>query len=373
MTTTTTAALAIPGEEKYTLRDIVVDDPRPHEVLVRVVAAGLCHTDATYKEAWADPSLPPLVLGHEGAGVVEAVGERVTGVRPGDRVLLTFNSCGECAACRTGHPAYCARFTDLNTSPTGSVRADGSSGLTGVDGSPIAGAFFGQSSLSGHAIAQERNVVPIGAADDEELALLAPLGCGIQTGAGAVLNELRPEPGSAVAVFGTGAVGLGALMAARLTGASRIVAVDIVPSRLDLARELGATDVINSAEADPVARLREIGDGAGVQAAVETSGVPQVQAQALESLAPRGVLGLIGVRLGAEFSVPALSLLSGRRVHGIVEGDSDIVTFLPALVGLVRSGRMPLGRLIRQYPLERINDAARDAHSGVTVKPVVRF
>ncbi|MEU1276679.1 NAD(P)-dependent alcohol dehydrogenase [Streptomyces sp. NPDC005799] len=372
MSVTTKAALAVPGQDAYRIADITVGEPQDHEVLVRVVTAGLCHTDALFKGAWQDPSLPPIVLGHEGAGVVQKVGALVTSVKPGDRVLMTFNSCGECDPCRTGHPAYCARFSDLNTSPTGSARTDGTSGLTTTDGKPLAGGFFGQSSLAGYAIANDRNVVAVDA-DEDELALLAPLGCGIQTGAGAILNELKPEPGSTVAVFGTGAVGMASVLAAGLTGASKIVAVDIVDSRLKLARELGATHTVNSATTDPVAALREISGGPGVQVAVETSGVPQVQVQAVDALATRGRLGLIGVRLDGHFDVLGTSLLRGITVHGVIEGDSDIVTFLPALVDYVRQGRFPLQRLIQEYPLKQIDQAAADSKSGKTIKPVIRF
>ncbi|MER5987230.1 NAD(P)-dependent alcohol dehydrogenase [Streptomyces sp. NPDC001787] len=373
MSIITKAAVAVPGQDGYEIREIVVDGPQAGEVLVRMVASGLCHTDASVKEFWgAAPGARPIVLGHEGAGVVERVGSAVTRVKPGDRVLLTFNSCGACVNCLAGHPAYCHRFGELNMNPAGAVRADGTSGLATTEGEPLAGAFFGQSSLGGYALAQERNVVVVEVDSDDELAALAPLGCGIQTGAGAVLNELRPGPGSTVAVFGSGAVGLAALMAAVLTPAARVVAIDIVPSRLELARELGATHTIDSAGTDVVAALRAISPG-GVQVAVETTGVPAVQARAVEALAPRGTLGLIGARIGADFTAPVQTLLEGRRVHGIVEGDSDITGFIPALVAYVRAGRMPLEKLVKEYRLEDIDQAAADSRDGSTVKPVLRF
>ncbi|WP_413810645.1 NAD(P)-dependent alcohol dehydrogenase [Streptomyces sp. OE57] len=372
MAVTSKAALAVPGEEGFRIADIVVDEPREHEVLVRVVAVGLCHTDTLYKQVWEEPSLPPLVLGHEGAGVVERVGSQVTSVKPGDRVLMTFDSCGQCVSCLTGHPAYCARFGDLNTGPALGRTTGGAPRLSTLDGKPLVGGFFGQSSLAGHALANDRNVIPVEADSDDELALLAPLGCGFQTGAGAVLNQLPPAPGATVAIFGTGAVGFGALLAARLTAAARIVVVDIVPGRLALARELGATHTVNSAETGPVQALGDITSG-GVQVAVDTTGVPEVQAQAVQSLAPRGRLGLIGLRLGAHFSVPITSLLPGVSVQGVIEGDSDIVTFLPALVELVRQGRLPLEKLVREYPLDEIDRAISDSSSGSVVKPVIRL
>jgi aryl-alcohol dehydrogenase len=372
MSTASFAALAVPGEPGYQIAEIVVDDPREHEVLVRVVAAGMCHTDATVKERWSDPALPPIVLGHEGAGVVERVGSAVRGIAPGDRVLVTFSSCGGCASCRTGRPSYCYHFNDLNMNPAGAPRADRTSGLTRTDGTPLGGGFFGQSSFAGHALAGDRNVLVVDAASDDDLALLAPFGCGIQTGAGGVFNEAVPRAGQVVAVFGAGAVGLAAVMAAALTPAAVIVALDIVPARLELARTLGATHTVNSAEEDIAAALAKITGGGGVHAAVDTTGVPGVQRAAVEALAWQGTLVIIGAQFGQDFATPATGLLKGRGVRGIVEGSSDIYTFLPALIALYRAGRFPVDQLIRQYPLDQIDQAAEDSRRGVTVKPVLR-
>jgi len=373
MSTVSSAALAVPGKQGYQITDIVVDDPGEHEVLVRIVAAGMCHTDATVKERWSSPEMAPIVLGHEGAGVVEQVGRAVRGIAAGDKVLVTFNSCGGCGSCRTGRPSYCAQFNDLNMHPVGAPRADGTSGLALPDGTPLAGGFFGQSSFARHALANDRNVLVIDAATEDELAALAPFGCGIQTGAGAVFNEAMPRPGQAVAVFGAGAVGLAAVMAAALTPAAVIVAVDIVPARLELARRLGATHTVNSAEQDIAPALAAITGGAGVNAGIETSGIPAVQRSAVEALAWQGTLLVIGAQFGSDFATPATGLLKGRSVHGIVEGSSDIYTFLPALIGLYRAGRFPVDQLIRQYPLDQIDQAAEDSHRGSTVKPVLRL
>lgn len=373
MSTASVAALAVPGEEKYRITEVVVDDPQEHEILIRIVAAGMCHTDATVKDRWSGPGLAPIVLGHEGAGVVERTGSAVRGIAPGDKVVVTFNSCGTCASCRSGHPSYCLRFNDLNMSATGAPRADGTSGLSLPDGTPLAGGFFGQSSFAGHALASDRNVLLVDAADEDDLALLAPFGCGFQTGAGSVFNEASPRVGQAVAVFGAGAVGLAAVMAAALTPAAAIIAVDIVPSRLELARRLGATATVNSAEQDVAAELTRITGGTGVNVGVETTGVPAVQRTAVDSLAWQGTLVVIGAQFGRDFATPATGLLKGRSVRGVVEGGSDVYTFLPALVGLYRAGRFPADKLIRQYPLEQINQAAEDSHSGATVKPVLRL
>ncbi|MFD4511140.1 NAD(P)-dependent alcohol dehydrogenase [Streptomyces sp. NPDC058457] len=368
--TETRAAVVRPGTGTFVWEEVRLQDPRPDEVLVRIVAAGICHTDLAVRDEKLHTPLP-AVLGHEGAGVVEAVGADVTRVGAGDKVLLSFSSCGRCGACEHGHPGYCDTFIARNFA---GARPDGSTPVHGVDGTPLGGRFFGQSSFAHHAVVDERSVVPVEAADEDELALLAPIGCGIQTGAGAVLNELRPGPGDTVAVFGAGAVGLSAVMAAALTSAAHVIAVDIVPSRLDLARELGATDVVNGKEEDVAARLTEITAGRGVTHALETSGVPALLRQATDSLAVRGTVAVVGAPpVGTDGTFDVNFLLNGRVVRGVTEGDSDLLGFVPSLVGLHRAGRLPFDRMIRFYPPDRINDAAADAAGGEVVKPVLRF
>jgi aryl-alcohol dehydrogenase len=214
-------------------------------VLVRVVATGVCHTDIIIRDQYY-PSPLPAVLGHEGSGVVEAVGSDVAGVAVGDHVVMSFMSCGTCRPCQSGHPGHCGSFFELNF---GGGRADGSSASCDAHGHALHDHFFGQSSFGTYAIAHERNVVKVD--KDAPLELLGPLGCGIQTGAGAVLSALAVKPGSSFAAFGSGAVGLSAVMAARVAGATTIIAVDVTPSRLALALELGATHAVNSREVDP--------------------------------------------------------------------------------------------------------------------------
>jgi len=202
------AALSRSPDSPFTHESVDLDEPRPDEVLVRVQATGVCHTDLTFK--YRVPG--PAVLGHEGAGLVEAVCVRVTGIQPGDHVLLSYRSCGECAQCRTGHPAYCSRGALLNMS---GGRADGTATLS-QNGTRLFGSFFGQSSFAQYALAAADNVVVADPAVD--LTVAAPLGCGFQTGAGAVLKVLNPEPNSRLVVFGAGGVGLAAVMAATAVG-----------------------------------------------------------------------------------------------------------------------------------------------------------
>jgi aryl-alcohol dehydrogenase len=367
MTTVTVAAVVHEAGAPFSLEDVELDEPRADEVLVRLVAAGLCHTDLS-AQAGVVPFPLPGVLGHEGAGVVEAVGSAVRRVAPGDHVLASFGSCGRCPQCRGGHPAYCRDYLPLNL--LGGARADGSHTIH-QRGAPLNGHFFGQSSLARHALIDERCLVKV--PSDAPLHILAPLGCGIQTGAGAILNVLRPEPGATVVVFGTGAVGSAAVMAAALSGAGRIVAVDLIAARLALARELGATDVVDASSADAVAAVRDLCSG-GVAYAVEATGSGTALSQAIELLAPRGTCAILSTyRHGTTIPLDVNFMIDGRRVTGVSEGDSEPERFIPALARLHELGRLPIERLIRHYPFEQIEQAAADARNGTAIKPVLLF
>ncbi|WP_158839556.1 NAD(P)-dependent alcohol dehydrogenase [Saccharothrix deserti] len=366
--TTTTAAIVESGGAPFTLTQIELDEPRAGEVVVRMVAAGLCHTDLGV----ASGGLPfplPGVLGHEGAGVVEHVGPGVTSVAPGDHVVLSFTSCGHCVNCRDGHPAYCAAWLPLNL--LGGTRADGSATIT-RDGTPVGGHFFGQSSFSKLAVVDERSLIKVD--PDIPLESIAPLGCGVQTGAGAVWHVLQPRPGSTVAVLGAGAVGLSAVMAAALTPATTIIAVDKVGERLDLALELGATHVVDGGSADIAEAIAEITAGAGVDGIVETTGSTAVLRKGADALAARGTLVIVGAPpFGSEVALDVNAMLAGKKVVGLTLGDGETRAFIPALVELVRTGRMPIDKLISHYAFEDISSAVRDMSSGKTVKPVLTF
>lgn len=369
MPTTTTAAVVEAPGQPFTFHEVELDDPRPDEVLVRMTAAGLCHTDLGV-QAGHIPFPLPGVLGHEGAGVVEAVGSAVTRVKPGDRVALSFTSCGRCRRCRDGHPAYCATWQAANVNNKG-VRADGSPTLR-RRGTALGGRFFGQSSLGAQALVDERCAVAV----DRDLPpeLVAPLGCGVQTGAGTVLNVLRPRPGDTLAVFGTGAVGLSAIAAAALTPLGAVVAVDRVDGRLDLAMDLGATHRVHTGRDDVAATLARITGGAGLDHVVDTTADRGLLRTAVEALGSLGTAAVLGVApVGTELALDYLGLLVGRSVVGVTEGDSDPETFIPALADLHRRGRLPLDRIVRTYPFREINRAVADARDGVAVKPVLLF
>ena len=365
-----TAAVVEGTGAPFTVTDIVLDAPRPHEVVVRVEAVGMCHTDLSVRSG-ATPFPLPGVLGHEGAGTVEAVGSEVAKVAPGDKVLMTFTSCGSCVACVTGRPAQCAHWPALNL--FGGSRLDGSATIRrDGDARPLHGHFFGQSSFASHAMAHERNVVKV--APDAPLEILAPLGCGVQTGAGAVLNVLRPRAGGALVVFGAGAVGLSAVIAAGLTPLAKIIAVDLHESRLDLARRLGATDVINPRHADTVEAVRDI-TGDGADCTLETTGNTRVLRQAVDVLATDGTCGVIGAPpFGSEVSldVPRM-LVRNPHIIGVNQGSSVPDQFLPALVELHRQGRFPVEQLVEHFAFDAIEKAAEAAHHGGVIKPVLRL
>ncbi|MGP0060723.1 MAG: NAD(P)-dependent alcohol dehydrogenase [Beijerinckiaceae bacterium] len=349
------------------LETVDLEDPRSDEILVRLVATGICHTDLAMRDQ-AYPVPQPIVLGHEGAGIVERVGGTVSKVKPGDRVVMTFNSCGHCPSCQDHLPSYCYDFFGYNFAGN---RPDGTSPIS-KDGETIHGNFFGQSSFATYSLCHERNVVKV--QDDVPLELLGPLACGIQTGAGAVINALDIDMGQSLAVFGTGSVGLSAVMAARLVGAATIIAIDVVDARLKMARELGATHSINPKNQDPVEEIRKI-TGAGVDFTFETTGIMKVLRQAIDALAPRGTCGFVGASpVGSEVAVDVLNIMTaGRKIRGIVEGESNPDVFIPRMIELYKQGRFPFDRLITFYSFDKINDAIHDSETGKTIKPVVRF
>ena len=362
-----TAATVRVKEQPFSVEEMELGAPRPDEVLVRVVGAGVCHTDLIVRDQWYPVPLP-AVLGHEGSGVVEQVGDNVDKVRPGDHVVLTYRSCGHCYNCIRGQFPYCL---DLYNQNFGGARPDGSNAIS-QDDEEIHGHFFGQSSFATYALATERNVVKV--REDVPLELLGPLGCGIQTGAGGVLNALHPEAGSSIAVFGSGSVGMSAIMAARLAGCAKIIAVDLNAGRLELARELGATHTIDASENEEIVEEIQGITGSGADYSVETTAVPGVFRQAIESLTLLGECGLIGASaLGTEVTLDMNSILFGRKVRGIIEGDSIPDIFIPRLIELYSQGRFPFDRLVEFYDLENINQAAEDSETGVTMKPVLRM
>ncbi|BBZ37063.1 NAD(P)-dependent alcohol dehydrogenase [Mycobacterium conspicuum] len=357
----TTVAIVNQQGDDFSLQDVELDGPRDDEILVRIVATGLCHTDIHLKDTLPELMFP-RVFGHEGAGVVEAVGPSVKNVTVGDHVVLSFRSCRACTDCANGLVGYCGNAMALNYM---GMRTDGSTTYT-RDGSPVYGNFFGQSSLSMHAIAYADNCVVVDKAVD--LTKVAPYGCGFQTGAGTVLNVLKPGPADSLVVYGVGAVGLAALAAAKHLKVGTIVAVDPLQSRRDAAAKFGAIGV-NPSSTDVVEQVKQL-TGGGASYAIDTTAISAVVKQAQQSLRSRGTLIALG--LGAEeYTIDAIDLLqSGKVIRSSIEGDSDPHEMVPRLIALNAAGEFDVDDLIATYPFSEINTAVADVLAGKVVKPV---
>lgn len=368
MTETITARAAVvraPGEP-FTIEDVTLSELQRDEVLVNVKGVGVCHTDIS-AAAGVVPIPFPTVLGHEGSGVVAAVGPDVTSLAVGDHVAISFNHCRSCDVCTGATPAYCELFAPLNYMGS---RLDGSATLHQGD-QPMHGNWFGQSSFATKLIANERNAVKV--PNDLPIELLGPFGCGLQTGAASVLNVLQPKPGDSIAIFGLGGVGLAAVMAAKSADCSTIIAIDLNPARLDLAKELGATHTINPGEDDVVAAVTEIAP-LGVNHSFEAVGIGPVIDQAVKVLRSPGHCVTVGFNgLQHDITIDQGHLLLGRRLTGVIEGDADPQEWVPRLIEMYRNGEFPFEKLIQTFPFEKINEAVEASKNGSVIKPVLVF
>jgi len=346
------------------IQEVELADPGPGELIIRVRACGICHTDI----GTADFLPRPSVLGHEAAGDVVEVGDSVTAFAPGDRVVATFSSCGTCPACQTDAPAYCLTHIPRNFN---GLRPNGETSFPNSDPA-IFGAFFQQSSFADHALVQTDNVVKI--PDDLSFELAAPLGCGIQTGAGAVLNSLNVPAGQSIVIFGVGAVGLSAVMAAKARGCNPIIAVDLNADRLDLAKELGATHGIMGDDADLVEKVKTWTEG-GADFSLEGSGAPISYQNAINCLRPKGTCGTLAYpgNFGEPVEHPGGFAFMDTRTMGIVEGDSIPTEFIPELIDMYRAGDLPYDRLITTFAFHDINKALDAMHQQRVIKPVLVF
>ena len=360
------ALVASAQDKSFTYVDADLDAPKADEILVKIKAVGLCHTDILARDGIFQLGIP-AVLGHEGAGIVERVGKNVTKVKAGDRVAISFRSCGSCRKCKSEAAAYCKDFVPLNIL---GHRVDGSRSLS-RDGEELASNFFGQSSFATHALTYEENVVIL--PDDLPFEVAAPLGCGVQTGAGTVLNSLTCEAGSTLIVTGCGVVGLSAVMAGKINGCSEIIAIEPVAARRDLALNLGATHAIDPIKhEDFEAEIRKVVPD-GVDYAVDTTGRRQTLENLTRCFTTQGTLAMVGMTpsdddvsyTGHQF------LAAGLTVKGIIEGDSHPDKFIPELIAYYKDGRLPLDKLISTYPLKDINQAVGDHHSGRCTKAVL--
>lgn len=364
-----TAAVArMKDKSKFFIEQLELDDPRDNEILVRTVGAGVCNTDVNSLKNMT-PARAPMVYGHEGAGIVEKVGKNVQAVKPGDRVVASFDACCTCAACRTGRPVCCEKSGLLNYA---GKRRDGSYTMRDLNGEPVYANYMGQSCFATHFLAKESNLLVV-EDHDVPLELLGPFGCGIMTGAGTVINSLGCRPGSTIAIYGAGTLGLSAVMAARIAGCTKIIVVDLQPSRLELALELGATHIINSAVIDPQQEIMKI-TRTGTDYAINTTPSMAVVQTAFESTnISKGELASIVMSSGNTLELKFESYAQGRRFRGALFGDAVPQVFIPTLIEWYKQGRFPVDKLVRYYALEEINQAVEDLRSGTVFKPILRF
>ena len=352
------------------IEELELAPPKESEVLVKILAAGVCHTDAAGMAGYIPWVALPQVFGHEGVGIVEEVGSAVETLKPGDRVALSFPSCGYCSFCLDGHPYACDSLNDLFFS--GRYK-DGTYRLS--QGGTEIGSFFAQGSFADHVVIDARNAVKVEGVTDDQLKYLCSMGCGVQTGAGTVFNRIKPEPATSLVVFGAGGVGMSSIMAAVICGCTKVIAVDVVPSRLDLALEFGATDVINAKEVPDVAeRIKEITNG-GANYAVEASGIPDLSLTAIQSLRRLGTAVVVSVTGPAEISIPIeMGIMNPSATFaGLCEGGSNPQVFIPKLTEYFIAGKLPIDKLVKFYDFKDIGKAFEDSHSGVTIKPILTF
>ena len=363
----TEAALLEQFNGSLQLRKLSLAAPGRQEILVRMVSASVCHTDIAAIEGEFGRLIPlPMVLGHEGAGVVEAVGDGVKKFKKGDRVVLSVVvHCDNCRNCAAGRPSACENFNEI---AFGGGLNDGSKRLS-LDGRQVSH-FFAQSSFSRYAVVPENVAVHV--PDEVQLEKLSVLSCGVQTGSGAVMNSGIPL-GSKLAIFGCGGVGLSAVMGAKVIGAREIIAIDVADERLSLARELGATEVINPKKLDAVERVKSI-SGGGVDYAIECVGRTETIVQAVDCLRPWGTVILVGVpRRGTKIEFDFFSLFRAT-VRGCVAGFANSELFLPLLISLNQEGKFPFEKLSPgSYRFEEINGAIGDMRSAKVIKPILRF
>lgn len=351
----------------FVFEEVELQEPKGDELLVRVVASGICGTDEGARSGELPVSFPS-VFGHEGAGIVEKVGACAKGFEVGDHVAFSYAFCGTCACCHSGKPSHCKSYMMINF---GGTSSDGTSRIK-QNGKNV-GMFFGQSSFATHSIVHTNSAVKVD--KDIDLGLVAPLGCGVQTGAGTVLNTFKPEISDTIAIFGCGAVGLSALMGAKVAGCRKIIAVGGNPQSLELAKELGATDTVNRKEVDDITEeIKRITDGEGVNFAIDTSGYGPMIEKAIQSLSWQGVIATLSPSGKLkEFKIGEDVLMSMRTIKGVNEGDSVAKVFIPQLLEYYRRGEFPLEKLVTYYEFEELEQALADSNNGKVIKPVLRI
>ena len=359
------AAVFYKAHEPLRIESVTVDNPQDREVLVRTVATGVCHSDLHYVDGDLPGRSHPMVMGHEGSGVVEAIGSAVTTVTPGDHVVACLSGfCGACPQCLGGHPNLCV---------TGYVsRSSAAAPRLSQNGKPLI-AFANVGSYAEQMLLHENSLVKI--APDIPLDRAALVGCGVLTGVGAALRTSGLQAGQTVAVFGCGGIGLSIIQGARIGGASRIIAIDQFPSKLERAHSLGATDVIDSTKGDTVDQLRELTGGLGVDHAFEAVGLPHLVRQAVESLAISGTATIVGVPPdGSMIEFPFSAIRPECKVQTSRMGSNRFRTDIPLYLEFYRQGRLNLDDMVSvRGKLEDINEAFRAMKAGEVARSVLTF
>jgi len=363
----TKAAVLFEPNTPLRIEEVTLDEPQDHEVLVKLVATGVCHTDLHFIKG-ESPSGMPIVLGHEGAGIVEKVGPNVTSLQPGDHVIMmvTF-SCGQCHFCIEGRPTRCVE--NLNVMMMGTLPGGGKRLRIGDQ---EVHHLFGLATFAEFAVVHERSCVKI--RQDAPFDVVCLLGCGTSTGIGSAINIAGVRPGESIAIWGAGGVGLAALMGARLAGAGKIIVVDKQEQKLKMAQDLGADCTINASDGDPVATVMEL-TGGGADSALECIGNVNVVAQALASIHFGGKCVVVGnAPFGTMLNLPPHEFILGKTLTGGIQGDIVAQIDIPRYVDMFMNGKLPINKLVsRSYKLEEVNDAFDAMTNGEVIRSVIRM
>ncbi len=360
------AAVVNGVNEDYKIETVYLDEPRSNEVLVKMVASGICHSDEAFRLGDADYGLP-AIFGHEGAGIVEQVGDAVKSVKVGDHVVLSYAFCGHCNSCLHGKPATCDEWAVLNVSGR---RKNGDPIFYKEDKKTPISTLLGQSSFATHTVVDENNVIKIDKSVD--LTIAGPLGCGFLTGSGTVFNGFKPKVNSTMTVFGTGTVGLAGIMAAKIAGCSTIISIDIHDHRLETAKKLGATHTINSKNVDALEEVRKITNGLGTNYVMDTTGISSVMKTAFDATAQGGVYAPVAVSSNELTFVPFGELVvSTKSIIGVLMGDAVPQVSIPQMIDFYKQGRFDFTSVIKKFDFEDINEAANASNSGEVIKPII--
>jgi NDMA-dependent alcohol dehydrogenase len=361
------AAVLYEPNKPFEVEEVTLDEPQANEVLVKLVVTGVCHTDLHFLKGEV-PQPMPIVMGHEGAGIVERIGPGVTTLKPGDHVVMMVSfSCGKCRFCVEGRPTRCVENLPIMTYAT---LLGGGKRLR--KGDQELHHLFGLACYAEYTVVHERSAVKV--RDDAPFEVICPLGCGVSAGIGAAINSTGIRPGESIVIYGCGGVGLSAVMGAKLAGAGILIAVDISDRKLEMAKELGADHVINASQQEPVAKVMEL-TGGGADYALECIGNVDVMAQAFGSIQNGGKCIIVGMApIGTALNIQSYEFLLGKNIVGTVQGEIRAAVDIPRYIDLYMNGKLPIDKLItRSYSLDEINEAFAALERGEVIKSVIRF